>query len=129
MSQSNVINPFGQYPQYREISSKHLTKVAITQLYDALQTDKDYDCLMFKLFSYPAVNGRCLGVKLLAIPWSDDSLRYQFDLTLQILKQKQLLAGLPECFVEVLHLAATANTRIVVFDPEANELKGLPIYD
>jgi hypothetical protein len=36
---------------------------------------------------------------------------------------------MPESLVEVLHLAALGDVRMLVFDADANVLDGLPLYD
>ena len=40
-----------------------------------------------------------------------------------------MAAGLPGSLVNVLHLAALADTRILIFDPDAPALEGLPLHD
>lgn len=44
------------------------------------------------------------------------------------LRQQQLSTGLPVELVEVLHLAAQADVRILIFDPDAAQLDGLHTY-
>jgi len=45
------------------------------------------------------------------------------------LRQEQLDAGTPEALVNVLYLAALADVRLLIFDPDATVLDGLAIYD
>lgn len=125
----NISFHTGTYSRCWEISSLHLSQQAIDQLYQAIVLKKDYDNLMFNLFEFPSVDTSCIAVKLLATPWTDQLLTYQFDLTANQLRTLQREVGLPECFIDILHLAALADARIVVFDPLASPLQGLPIYE
>jgi len=45
------------------------------------------------------------------------------------LRQEQLDAGTPEALVNVLYLAALADVRLLIFDPDAAVLDGLAIFD
>jgi hypothetical protein len=45
------------------------------------------------------------------------------------LRQEHRAKGMPESLVEVLHLAALADVRMLVFDADAPVLDGLPLYD
>jgi hypothetical protein len=45
------------------------------------------------------------------------------------LRQAQELAKMPPSLIDVLHRAALADTRIVVFDPIAPVLQGLLLHD
>ena len=45
------------------------------------------------------------------------------------LLQEQLDAGTPEALVNVLYLAALADVRLLIFDPDAAVLDGLAIFD
>lgn len=46
----------------------------------------------------------------------------------EALRQRQLDAGLPAEFVEILHLAGQADVRFLLFDPDATLLDGLPSF-
>lgn len=74
-------------------------------------------------------DSHAFGVKLIATPWTDSHLQQIEDCTAKQLRQQQLSAGLPVELVEVLHLAAQADVRILIFDPDAAQLDGLPVYD
>ena len=45
------------------------------------------------------------------------------------LRQEHRAKGVPESLVEVLHLAALADVRMLVFDADAPVLDGLTLYD
>lgn len=125
----NIAFKTGEYSRCWEISSSHLSQEAIEHLYQAIASQKDYDSLMFNLFVLPSVDSSCIAVKLLATPWTNRLLTYQFNLTVNHLRALQVAAGLPECFINILQLAAMADTRLLVFDPLARPLAGLPIYE
>jgi hypothetical protein len=69
-----------------------------------------------------------IGVKLIATPWTDENLRAVEGITAKRLMQEHR-KGMPESLVQVLHLAALADVRMLVFDADAQVLDGLPIYD
>ena len=45
------------------------------------------------------------------------------------LREEHHKKGMPECLVEVLHLAAQVDVRMLVFDADAPILEGLTLYD
>ena len=70
-----------------------------------------------------------VGCKLIGTPWTDDNLVKIEDNPYSSLRQEQLDAGTPEALVNVLYLAALADVRLLIFDPDAAVLDGLAIYD
>jgi len=50
-------------------------------------------------------------------------------ITAKRLMQEHRKKGMPESLMHVLHLAALADVRMLVFDADAQVLDGLPIYD
>ena len=70
-----------------------------------------------------------IGVKLIATPWTDANLQHVEGITAEELRQEHRAKGVPESFVEVLHLAALADVRMLVFDADAPVLDGLTLYD
>ncbi|HCN61901.1 MAG TPA: ABC transporter substrate-binding protein [Pseudomonas sp.] len=112
----------GHYSRCWEISSTHLPQVA----WERLTSSSIPTGMLLEAFELPDSNA--LGFKLIATPWTDSNL-HQIDVcTADQLRQQQLDAGLPAELIEVLHLAAQADVRLLIFDPEAPRLDGLPIY-
>ena len=68
-------------------------------------------------------------MKLIATPWTDENLRAVEGITAKRLMQEHRKKGMPESLMHVLHLAALADVRMLVFDADAQVLDGLPIYD
>jgi hypothetical protein len=68
-----------------------------------------------------------VGCKLLSTPWTDENLE-SHGLSSAELRQEQLNKGLPAELVDVLHLAAQAEVRLLVFDPFASVLEGLALF-
>ena len=68
-------------------------------------------------------------MKLIATPWTDDNLHAIEGITAERLMREHRKKGMPESLVHVLHLAALADVRILVFDADAPVLDGLTIYD
>jgi len=83
--------------------------------------------LLFEAFRLPY--SHAVGVKLIATPWTSENLRHITDQNATQLRQEHMAAGLPGSLVNVLHLAALADTRILIFDPDAPALEGLPLHD
>ena len=116
----------GFYSRAWEISSTHLTEEAwryLASLAD-VATPIRFLFVAFRIPYSPAI-----GVKLIATPWTDDNLRRVEGITTERLKLEQRMKGMPECLVDVLHLAAQADVRLLVFDADAQILDGLPLYD
>jgi hypothetical protein len=116
----------GVYSRCWEISSAHLSVQAhrfLAELAD-VATPSGF---LFVAFRIP--HSRAIGVKLIGTPWADSNLRSVHGITAERLRQKQRGKDMPEPLVEVLHLAALANARILIFDPEAPVLAGLTLYN
>lgn len=118
-----------RYGKVWEISVEHITHEAHCFLQQAIINQTDYQTLNFQLFTFPGVTKNCVGVKLMATPWNDESLQIQFDSTQKKLIAQQKQAGLPDSFISLLHKAAREDVRILVFDPIADPVKGLETYD
>ena len=112
----------GHYSRCWEISSAHLPQVA----WERLASSSIPTGLLLEEFELPDSNA--LGFKLIATPWTDSNLDQIDVYTADQLRQQQLDAGLPLELVEALHLAAQADVRILIFDPDAADLDGLPTY-
>ena len=116
----------GFYSRCWEISSAHLTADAgrfLAELAD-IATPSGFLFVAFRIPYSPAI-----GVKLIATPWTDTNLQHVESITAEELWQEHRAKGMPESLVEVLHLAALADVRMLVFDADAPVLDGLTIYD
>ena len=116
----------GFYSRCWEISSAHLTADAGRFLADLadIATPSGFLLVAFRIPYSPAI-----GVKLIATPWTDTNLQHVESITAEELRQEHRAKGMPESLVEVLHLAALADVRMLVFDADAPVLDGLPLYD
>ena len=116
----------GFYSRCWEISSAHLTPEAgrfLAELAD-IATPSGFLFVAFRIPYSPAI-----GVKLIATPWTDANLQHVEGISAEELRQEHQVRGMPESLVEVLHLAALADVRMLVFDADAPVLDGLPLYD
>lgn len=116
----------GFYSRCWEISSAHLTDEALCYL-EALAISGTPGDLLFEVFRFPDSVG--VGVKLIATPWTPAHLRLIDCGDVALLRRQQHDAGVPESLLTVLHLAAAADTRILIFDPDARALDDLPLYN
>jgi len=116
----------GAYSRCWEISSAHLDADAhrfLAELAD-IATPTLFLFIAFRIPYSPAI-----GLKLIATPWTDDNLRLVEGITAKRLMQEHRTKGMPESLIQVLHLAALADVRMLVFDADAPVLEGLPLYD
>lgn len=116
----------GHYSQCWEISTAHLCPQSFVYLRNASSRETPSG-LLFEVFRLQ--DDSTFGCKLYATPWHDRALRRVDGINRQQLHQEHLKAGVPHCLVRILHLAALADTRILIFDPDAPELNGLEIYE
>jgi hypothetical protein len=115
----------GFYSRCWEISSAHLSAEAgrfLAELAD-IATPSGFLFVAFRIPYSPAI-----GVKLIATPWTDESLQQVEGITAERLQQEHRRKGMPESLVEVLHLAALADVRLLIFDADAPVLDGLTLY-
>lgn len=118
----------GHYSRAWEISTAHLPDEALRHLESRLGNfDSKPTGLLFEPFALPDYNG--IGCKLIGTPWNDDNLVKIEGDPYSSLRQEQLDAGTPEALVNVLNLAALADVRLLIFDPDAAVLDGLAIFD
>ena len=116
------------YSRAWEISTAHLTEEALRYLeYRAGRSNAGATGLLYEPFALRDCNG--LGCKLIGTPWTDENLMKIGGSPYTSLRQEQLDAGTPEALVNVLYLAALADVRLLIFDPDAAVLDGLAIYD
>lgn len=116
----------GHYSRCWEISSQHLLTIEAGDFLRRLASDVAPNVSLFSAFH---VDYRTIGVKLWATPWTDAHLQSVEGFTAEQLLQKHRAEGLPEPLITILHLAALADVRILIFDPDAPTLTGLPNYE
>ena len=110
------------------ISIAHLTDQALRHLESRVGTfDSRPTGRPFERFALTDCNG--VGCRLIGTPWTDDNLEEIEGCSYSSLRQEQLDAGTPAALVNVLYLAALADVRLLIFDPDAAVLDGLAIYD
>lgn len=116
----------GSYSRCWEIRSAHITEDAANCLseFADIATPTGFMFVAFRLPYSPAI-----GVKLTATPRTDDNLQHVEGITAAQLRQEHLDHGMPGHLVEILHLAAQADVRILIFDAEAPVLDDLPVYE
>lgn len=116
----------GIYSRCWEISTCHITEASGRYLCDLadIATPTGFLFIAFRVPYSPAI-----GVKLIATPWTDENLRSIEEVAAEQLRQEHLSKGMPDDLMQVLHLAANADVRILIFDADAPELDGLPIYE
>lgn len=118
----------GHYSRAWEISTAHLTDEAMRHLESRVgNVDSKPTGLLFEPFALPDCNG--VGCRLIGTPWTDDNLVKIENRPYASLRQEQLDAGTPVALVNVLYLAALADVRLLIFDPDAAVLDGLAIFD
>lgn len=115
----------GFYSRCWEISSAHITQ----QDFERLELLADTGCPRVALFEvFQLRKSNAIGIKLIATPWTDQALRAVdtnvFELCLALRD-----IGLSESLIDVMLLAAQADTRTLIFDPDAPALEGLAHYD
>lgn len=122
----NLAFKTGHFSRCWEISTGHLCDDAITYL-NTWANHEFPTGLMFELFQLPCSSA--FGIKLISTPWTDDNLSKVDETDSDHLRQEQLNAGVPASLITVLHLAAQADTRILIFDRDALILPDLPFYE
>lgn len=116
----------GIYSRCWEISTAHITEQSQRYLRDLadIATPTGFMFIAFRVPYSPAI-----GVKFIATPWTDAHLQNLDGITAEQLRQEHLSKGMPEDLSHILHLAANADVRILIFDADAPELDGLPVYE
>jgi hypothetical protein len=118
----------GHYSRAWEISTAHLPEEAMLYLEGSLsQSAPRQTGLLFELFTLSDCCG--IGCKLIGTPWTDENLLNIEGKRYSSLRQEQLDAGTPEVLTNVLYLAALADVRWLIFDPDAAVVDGLTIFD
>jgi hypothetical protein len=118
----------GHYSRAWEISTAHLPEETMLCLEEWVSDSALRQTgLLFELFTLADCHG--IGCKLIGTPWTDENLLNIEGNGYSSLRQEQLDAGTPEALVNVLYLAALADVRLLIFDPDAAVLDGLAIFD
>ncbi len=116
----------GFYSRCWEISTAHIPPVAFDYLCSladqALPTE-----LLFEAFRIPC--SPAVGIKLIATPWSDSNLLDTINKRYEQLREEQRDSDVPEALITLLHQAAMADVRFLIFDADAPTLEGLAIYE
>lgn len=116
------------YSRAWEISTAHLPEEAMLYLEEWVSHFAPRQTgLLFEIFTLPDCCG--IGCKLIGTPWTDENLLNIEGNRYSNLRQEQLDASTPEALVNVLYLAALADVRLLIFDPDAAVLDGLAIFD
>ena len=116
----------GFYSRCWEISTAHLTGQAVDYLCRLADLPVPTGFL-FEAFRLP--RSGALGVKLLATPWTDEHLQRIEGISAAQMLQQCRERGVLESLLEILHLAALADVRVLIFDADAAVLEGLPLHD
>jgi len=119
----------GHYSRCWEVSTKHLTPTSLRWL-NCCAEGSPPPGVLFQAFHIPGSRG-AIGVRLQATPWTDAHLSHVLgpDVDAAYLRQSHELAKMPSNLINVLQLAALADTRLVIFDPDAPVLAGLLLHD
>lgn len=116
----------GFYSRCWEISTAHITQDAWNYLANLadIATPSAFLFIAFRIPYSPAI-----GIKLITTPWTDSNLQQIEGITAEQLRQEYQDRGMPADLADVLHLAGEADVRILIFDADAPELEGLPVYE
>ncbi|HAB5395145.1 DUF5983 family protein [Serratia nematodiphila] len=116
----------GFYSRCWEISTAHITEEAFHYLAELadIATPTGFRFIAFRIPYSPAI-----GIKLIATPWTDENLLHVEGITAAQLRQEHLEKRMPESLADIIHLAALADIRILIFDADAPALDDLPQYE
>lgn len=115
----------GHFSRAWEISSLHLPDQALEHA-QRLAGFIVPSGRLVEFFLLPGCDG--VGCKLVMTPWNEENLA-SLGLTTEALRHNHKMAGLSPELINVIHLAAAADVRFLVFDADADRLQDLPIYD
>ncbi|HHZ9057458.1 ABC transporter substrate-binding protein [Pseudomonas aeruginosa] len=118
----------GGYNRCWEIRKTHLPISAWNSLYERFSTKMPIRLPSVLVSLFWCNEHGAVGFRLHNTPWTDECLEI-LEMTAAALRQEQLAFGLDEHLVDLLHLAGQADIRLLVLDPFAPTLKGLPLYD
>ncbi len=109
-----------------EIASAHLPEEDWAEL-ESLVEGADTSLLQFECFTLP--DSDAIGFKLRSTPWTDDHLGKGWGYDLASLQALQAAEGFSDETIQILTLAAQAEVRFLVIDPNCHVLNGLQLFD
>ncbi|MDX3928909.1 MAG: ABC transporter substrate-binding protein [Shinella sp.] len=114
-----------RYSRSWEISTAHISDDSANYLADLadIATPSGFLFVAFRIPYSPAI-----GVKLIATPWTDENLQHVEGIDAEELRRQHLEKGMPASLSDILHLAALADIRFLIFDADAPLLDSLPVY-
>jgi hypothetical protein len=118
----------GHYSRCWEISSKHLPPLSMRWLERCASGAALSADVLFYAFELPGTR-HAIGCLLNSTPWTDGHLRNVAGFDSHILREAQEGAQIPMSLLNLLHQAAVADTRILIFDPDAPVLEGLLLHE
>lgn len=113
----------GAFSRCWEISNSHITEDAFNYIHQRGTADIDH--VIFEPF---VVHSMAAGLVLFNTPWTDANLK-DICMSVDCYKEQLVHDQVPECLARLLLLAGEADVRVLIFDSEAPQLKGLPVYD
>lgn len=108
-----------------QISSDHLPDAELQAVGDFCYT-VDGETELLEGFKLP--DSETVGFKLHDTPWTDEHLLLSRGYDLAALKARHQAAGFPPQFLNILHLAGSANVVFLLFAPWNANLPGLPLF-
>lgn len=114
----------GHYSRSWEISSSHLPADEYAYLEQLARSERPggfFEC-------FPLVSNRSVGCKLYATPWQRSGHVEGFGCSAADVCVRLLDEDIPPVLMTLLLLAGQADTRFLVFDPDAALLSGLPVF-
>lgn len=113
----------GYFSRCWEISNSHVTEEA----YSFLMEKSGQELPFIEAF---VLGDTSVGVKLICTPWTDDNLQATIGYeSASALKKELVRYDVPGSLIDLLFLAAVADTRILILDSDASPMEGLPVYD
>jgi hypothetical protein len=106
-----------------EITDRHLDKDDLTFLKEKSGSGGKF----YTVHSPLSLGG--IAVELIATPWTNANLNELFGLRVRDLVREQLQSGMPKNLLKILHLAARANIRYLIFRVGGVELSELEVFE
>jgi len=119
----------GHFNRCWEISWRHVPRLARHWIHRYAQEKNQPPNVFFQAYEIPTHHrGHSLGFLLRHTPWTDSHLS-DLGVDSQSLRKKQRAEEIPTPLIDILHLAANADTRVLILDAFAPVLAGLPLVD
>jgi hypothetical protein len=109
----------------RVVSWYHLDDAALAYLGEATRRGTKHSMSHHIFLITPST----IGFQLIGTPWDTTRPCCFQDFTAEELRQAHLEYGIPPSLVDILHLAGEAGLHYLIFDGNAPEIDGLPVYD